>query len=62
MGVRDAQGAGRFLDPGNLPFSKEILEFHREKVAERAKKENKEIGYEEVTEGFLSISEEGMLV
>ncbi len=62
MGVRDAQGAGRFLDPGNLPFGKEILEFHKEKIAERAKKENKEIGYEEVTEGFLSISEEGVLV
>ncbi len=62
MGVRDAQGAGRFLDPGNLPFGKEILEFHKEKIAERAKKENRDIAYEAVCEGFLSISEEGVLV
>ncbi len=34
--ARDARGAVRILEPGDLPLTKEILEFHREKLAERA--------------------------
>ena len=35
MGVRDINGACRFLEFGNLPFSEEIKKFHRAKVAEK---------------------------
>lgn len=35
MGVKDANGAVRYLSAGNLPFDQEILEFHREKMAQR---------------------------
>ena len=33
--ARDNRGAMRILDPGNLPFTKEILEYNREKLAGR---------------------------
>ncbi len=39
--VRDHTGAVRYLDCGNLPFSREITGFHREKVAERKRAESK---------------------
>jgi methylaspartate mutase epsilon subunit len=33
--VRDAEGAVRYLDPGNIPLPTEVREYHREKIAER---------------------------
>lgn len=57
LGVRDAQGALRFLDPGNLPFSKEILDYNREKIAERARKQHREISYEAVINDLTSVGE-----
>ena len=61
MGVRDAQGAGRYLDTGNLPFPEEVKEFHKQKIAERAKKQGSEVNYDTVVKDLLSISE-GYLV
>ncbi|MFC1942733.1 methylaspartate mutase subunit E [Chloroflexota bacterium] len=61
LGVRDAQGAQRFLNHGNLPFSKEIVDFHKEKIAERARKQNREISYDAVIKDLVSVSE-GQLV
>ncbi len=58
MMVRDAQGAWRYFDHGNLPFSKEIVEYHKEKIAERAKKEKREVGYEALIEDLLRVSGE----
>jgi methylaspartate mutase epsilon subunit len=57
LGVRDTQGALRFLDHGNLPFSKEVIDFHQEKLAERGRKQGREISYEAVIGDILSISE-----
>jgi methylaspartate mutase epsilon subunit len=45
LGVRDARGACRYLDFGNLPIPKEIKEFHREKIAEREKLQGKKVDY-----------------
>ena len=45
LGVRDARGACRYLEFGNLPIPEEIKEFHREKVAEREKVEGKKVDY-----------------
>ena len=45
LGVRDARGACRYLDFGNLPIPEEIKEFHREKVAEREKAQGKKVDY-----------------
>ena len=33
--VRDKNGAIRYLDHGNLPLPKEVVRYHKEKIAER---------------------------
>ena len=40
--IRDAAGAVRFHDIGNLPFSPEIVEYHRDKIEQRKALENRE--------------------
>ncbi len=44
--VRDAKRAVRYLEFGDLPFSREVKEYHREKLKEREVKENKKMDYE----------------
>ena len=39
MPARDIDGCLRILDPGNMPFPREVLEFHEEKLRLRAEKE-----------------------
>jgi methylaspartate mutase epsilon subunit len=56
VGVKDGEGAVRYLDTGNLPFSKDILEFHRQKIAERGKKRGRQLDYETVISDISSIS------
>jgi len=46
MPARDLTGAIRYYDSGNLPLPREVLEYHREKLAERAKKENRPVAIE----------------
>ncbi|MFC1942412.1 methylaspartate mutase subunit E [Chloroflexota bacterium] len=61
IGVRDMQGASRFLEHGNLPFSQEIVDFHKEKIAERGRNQNREVSYGVVIKDLVSVSE-GRLV
>ena len=55
IGVKDAQGAARYLDHGNLPFSKEILDFHKEKMAEREAVMGRRVGYDTVVKDITAI-------
>ena len=55
IGVRDAEGAIRWLDHGDLPFTNEILDFHKEKIADRSRKQGKEVGYDEVVNELMTI-------
>lgn len=43
--ARDNDGAVRFLEFGNLPFTSEIKNFHKEKMAKRARFENREASF-----------------
>ncbi len=61
MGVRDAQGAVRWFDYGNLPFGKDIIEFHKEKIAERERKRGREIDFDTLVDDIVALSE-GSLV
>ncbi|MFC1820462.1 methylaspartate mutase subunit E [Thermodesulfobacteriota bacterium] len=61
MGIKDAEGAIRYLDFGNLPFSKEVKEFHKEKVAERGKAIGKEPDYDTVVSDVLALSRGSLL-
>lgn len=56
MGVKDAEGAARFFDIGELPFDKEIIDFHKYKIAEREKQLGKRVDYETVVKDLTAMS------
>lgn len=56
MGVKDSHGAVRYLDCGNLPFTKETMEFHRGKIAEREKSLGKKADYDTVVADIRAIA------
>ena len=58
---RDNEGAIRILDTGNLPFSKELVDFHKAKIEERAAAEKREISFQMVIDDVYSIGK-GRLV
>jgi len=58
---RDNDGAIRILNPGNLPFDKELLDFHAEKIAVRAAAENRKPSFQMVIDDVYSIGK-GRLV
>jgi methylaspartate mutase epsilon subunit len=49
-------GAVRYLDRGNLPFNKEIVDFNRKKIAERERAQGRKVDYESVINDLYSIS------
>lgn len=61
MPVRDQNGAVRLLDFGNLPFTKEIIDFHRKKLEARAKAERRQVSFQMVVDDIYAIGQ-GMLV
>ena len=61
MGVKDSEGAIRYLDHGNLPFTKDILEFHKDKIRAREMKTGKKVNYETLVSDLMAVSK-GVLV
>ena len=61
MGIKDSEGAIRYFNHGNLPFTNEILEFHKSKITEREKKKGKKLNYETLVSDLLAVSK-GVLV
>jgi methylaspartate mutase epsilon subunit len=59
--ARDFQGAVRFLDHGNLPFSKDIIEFHKERITERGKVEGRDPSFQMVIDDIYSIGKGRLL-
>jgi len=58
---RDNDGAVRILNPGNLPFTQELKDFHREKIETRAKAENRKASFQMVIDDVYAIGK-GALV
>ncbi len=58
---RDNNGAVRILNVGNLPFSKELIDFHKEKIDARAQAENRKASFQMVIDDVYSIGK-GRLV
>jgi len=54
--ARDNNGAIRILNCGNIPFSKEILDFHTKKIDERAKFEKRNVSFQMVIDDIYAIS------
>ncbi len=59
--ARDNYGAVRLLDTGNLPFTADLMAFHHDKLAERAKFEKRNVGFQMVIDDVYAISK-GFLV
>ncbi|ACL70293.1 methylaspartate mutase subunit E [Halothermothrix orenii] len=59
--ARDNQGAVRYLNFGNLPFSHDVKEYHREKLSERGQVEDREVDFQMVIDDIYAIGK-GMLV
>ena len=58
---RDNDGAVRILEIGNLPFSKELIDFHKDKIEKRAAAENRKPSFQMVIDDVYSIGK-GRLV
>ncbi len=58
---RDNDGAVRILDIGNLPFSKDLIDFHKSKIEERAAVEKRQVSFQMVIDDVYSIGK-GRLV
>mgnify|MGYP003293435527 FL=1 len=58
---RDNDGAIRILNTGNLPFTKELKDFHAAKIEERAKVENRKASFQMVVDDVYAIGK-GRLV
>ena len=58
---RDNDGAVRILETGNLPFDKEIIDFHREKIELRAAYEKRKASFQMVIDDVYAIGK-GRLV
>jgi len=54
--ARDNDGMIRILEFGNLGFTEDIKEFHRKKIAERAKSENREVSFQMTVDDVFSVS------
>lgn len=61
MGVKDSEGAARFFDCGDLPFDKEIIDFHKDKIAGRERQIGKKIDYETIIKDLTAISQGAIL-
>ena len=58
---RDNNGAIRILNPGNLPLTRDLMDFHAAKIEERAKYENRKPSFQMVVDDVYSIGK-GRLV
>ena len=59
--ARDNNGAVRILNTGNLPFTQDIKDFHREKLEERARQEKRQVSFQMVIDDVYAIGK-GWLV
>ena len=59
--ARDNEGAVRLLECANLPFSSDLKAFHKDKIAERAKAEKRDVSFQLVIDDIYAISK-GRLV
>ncbi len=57
MPARDSSGAVRYLDPGNVPLPGEVAEYHREKLAERSRREGRPCGPDMAIDDVMSVAD-----
>ena len=53
--VRDNLGCVRYLEFGNVPFTEKLKNFNREKLAERAKFEGRDVSFQMVIDDIFAV-------
>lgn len=61
MPARDHKGAIRYLKPGNIPLSKDLLDFNTIQLEKRAKIQHREVDFDMTVDDIFSVSK-GILV
>lgn len=61
MPARDNNGAVRYLNFGNLPFTEELKNYNTKKLSERAKFENREISFQMTIDDIFAVGK-GQLI
>jgi methylaspartate mutase epsilon subunit len=61
MPARDNYGAIRFMDPANVPLTKELKDFHKQKLDDRGKFEKRPVSYQMLIDDIYAIGK-GTLV
>ncbi len=56
MPIRDHEGAVRVFDAGHVPLPADVMTYHREKIAERAKAESRAASFQMVVDDIYAIS------
>ena len=57
MPARDAEGCLRILDPGLMPFPKDVMEIHEEKLRRRASRDGVAFGHGLAVASVYELSE-----
>ena len=55
MPARDNNGAVRYFMTGNIPFTKDIIDFNRGKLEERANFENREVSFQMTVDDIFAV-------
>jgi len=55
MPARDNKGAVRFLMTGNLPFTKDLIDFNKEKLTERGKFEKRDVTFQMTVDDIFAV-------
>lgn len=59
--LRDSNGACRYYEFGNLPFNKDIKDFHREKLSKRLEQHSSVPAYELLTKDIFAMGSMGLI-
>lgn len=54
--ARDNDGSVRVFSLGNVPFTQDLIDFHKDKIAERAKAENRHATFQMVIDDVYAVS------
>jgi methylaspartate mutase epsilon subunit len=54
--ARDNSGAVRILNIGDIPFTKELIDFNREKIEERARYEKRKVSFQMCIDDVYAVS------
>ncbi|MGO1468982.1 MAG: methylaspartate mutase subunit E [Tissierella sp.] len=55
MPARDNEGAVRYLMTGNIPFTKDLLDFNKSKLEERGTFENRAVGFQMTVDDIFAV-------